>query len=148
MVPQRKIGILSLEDEWILVTRVMVPHREMRVSGLKTYGLPSAGPIFYSSGSFLAWPSEPLHTILTLSFPETKSNNFRTPPRFLPPGVPGAVCLRLGHLQNSQIISHLLTFLPSGLLGHIPALPGLTLNIEPRGKDGERWFLDMWPCSL
>lgn len=61
---------------------------------------------------------------------------------------PGAVCLRLGHLPNSQIICHLLTFLPSGLLGHIHALPGLTLNVEPRGKDGEWWFLGMWPCSL
>lgn len=47
---------------------------------------------------------------------------------------------------NNLLPSH---FSASGHSWHIPAPPGLTLNIELRGKDqGKQLFLGMQPCSM
>lgn len=63
-----------------------------------------------------------------------------TPPHFFPSGTgnnqPKNWIFKTGGIcQTPKIICHLLTFLPGGLLWQVPALPDLTLNVKPRGKD-------------
>lgn len=92
----------------------------------------------FSTGLVSFWG---MHLLLYTPFLPLKQKVTASQPSPLPASLgaaeeqPGAVYLRLGCLPGTQVICHLLTFLPSGLLWQTLALRGLTPNVEPGGKD-------------